>query len=76
MNLDFDTIEIPEEKLNRTIQNNIKKVLSLSAGQITALTPAPLRPWKATHDAILMDALTSSILSHNAVYTLHQQQIT
>lgn len=25
MNLDFDTIEIPEEKLNRTIQNNIKK---------------------------------------------------
>ena len=26
MNLDFDTIEIPEEKLNRTIQNNIKKV--------------------------------------------------
>ena len=24
MNLDFDTIEIPEEKLNRTIQNNIK----------------------------------------------------
>ena len=22
MNLDFDTIEIPEEKLNQTIQNN------------------------------------------------------
>ena len=26
MNLDFDTIEISEEKLNRTIQNNIKTV--------------------------------------------------
>ena len=34
MNLDFDTIEIPEEKLNRTIQNNIKKVHGIHRKQI------------------------------------------
>ena len=34
MNLDFDTIEIPEEKLNRTIQNNIKKVHGIHRKQM------------------------------------------
>ena len=46
MNLDFDTIEIPEEKLNRTIQNNIKKVHGIHRKQMIRHTALRLRLWR------------------------------